>query len=74
MHILQVAADVVHSGVPQKDPCKILLAYGGHAFCIGKELNLKYFCLQVVHESAKRERCRCSGEMTCHHTMSETLR
>lgn len=67
MHILQVAADVVHSGVAQKNSGKVLLTDGSHAFRIGKELNLKDFCLQVVHESVERRRCRCSAEWTCHH-------
>lgn len=71
MYILQVAADVVDSGVSQKDPGKILLANGGHAFRIGKEFNLKYFCLQVVHKSAERRKCTRIAERTCQHLMSK---
>lgn len=62
MYILQVAADVVNSGVSQKNPGKVLLTNGGQAFGIGKELNLKYLCLQVVHESAERQRHICIAE------------
>lgn len=50
--VLQVSADVVHVGVAEEDPSKVLLADGGHAFGVGEELDLEDLRLQVVHESA----------------------
>lgn len=55
-HILQIAADVVHVGVAEEDPGKVLLADGGQASRVGEELNLQHLCLQVVHEPARRRR------------------
>ncbi len=53
-HILKVACDVLHCGVTQQDPSEVFLTDGGHSLGIAEELNLKDFCLQVVHESADR--------------------
>lgn len=71
MHILQVAADVVYSGVAQEDASKVLLTDGGHALRIGQELNLKQFCLQVVHEPDDRATHRRSAERIWHHKLSK---
>lgn len=53
-HILKIACNVLHCGVAQQDTSKVFLTDGGHSLGITEELNLKDFCLQVVHESADR--------------------
>lgn len=55
-HVLQVAADVVHVGVAEEDPGKVLLTDGREASGVGEELNLQHLCLQVVHEPAQERR------------------
>ena len=55
-YVLQVATDVLHIGVPQQDPGKVLLTDGGHALGEGEELYLQHLRLQVVHESGVGQR------------------